>query len=177
MYGNKGHGYAFQAVTDAFGLIVDLSGPYVGRYNDHMMRLESRIEERLELVLTAEQLPTINLLTDKLYGAGTFVRPLYRGLLVAAAQQENNVNSAIRTSGEWPFGKIAENWQGLFLVNGVKPLESPHGKNYALCALLTNAHTILNGSQSQSYFSRPAGSCTVNLDFSNTFMEDYFSFI
>jgi len=149
----KGHGYAFQSVTDANGLILDLSGPYVGRYNDLMMFRESRIEERLINAITQTNLADkyIDILADKIYAITERVRPLHKGAMTVEEQVDNAVMSKIRVPEEWIFGKIEENWKGLFHKRKVKVAESPHGKYYLMCALFTNIHTILYGSQSQSF--------------------------
>ena len=96
----------------------------------------------------------INLLADKMYSMTDRIKPLYRGNLTVAAGADNVVMSKIRVPEEWIFGKIGENWKGIFFKRCIKINESPVGMYYIVCALLTNMYTMLAGSIAHRYFSQ-----------------------
>lgn len=174
----KGHGFAFQGLHDARGLIIDMNGPYVGRYNDHMMVYESNIIDRLTTVLASipNGDPHIHVTADKLYVPSELIKPLYKGNLTAAAAHDNSIMTPIRACvSEFGFCDIAENWKGLFFKRAIKPAEAPYGIYYLVCSLFQNIHSLLYGNRTLEYFCKTAGVSEV-LALPGNILELYFSF-
>ena len=65
----KVHNILFQNVTSPYGLIVDFSGPYLGKGNDLVALRDSDVLNRLRLALIAAGLDPVDydMLGDKLY--------------------------------------------------------------------------------------------------------------
>ena len=129
--------------------------------------IEDRIRRTMDIVFPEGM--TLHMLADKLYTCTEMTRPLYSGDLTAEAQISNNTMQLVRLPHEWTFGKVEETWKGLFFKRAVKPKESPCAAYYIACIILTNAHTLLYGSEAHTYFSKEHHLAMPSL-------EEYFAF-
>ena len=77
----------------------------------------------------------------------------FRSQNLTPAQQEFNKNmSAVRVTVEWAFGKILQYFPYLDFKKNQKVLLQPIGKYYLVGTPLTNCHTCLYGSPTDTFF-------------------------
>jgi hypothetical protein len=65
---------------------------------------------------------------------------------------ENQEMPRAREAVEWGFGKIAVEFACFGFKKNLKLFLQPVGKIYYVCAILSNFHTCLYGSQTSEYF-------------------------
>ncbi|KAK6165596.1 hypothetical protein SNE40_022496 [Patella caerulea] len=125
-------------------------GPIEGRRHDAGMLRESGL---LPLIEGFER----NGEPMALYGDPAYpLRPQlvtpYRGDLTDEQEAFNRSMSMARVSVEWIFGKIVTYWPFIDFKKNQKLYLQPVGLYYLTCALLTNFHTCLYGSEVGNFF-------------------------
>ena len=146
------HGLKFQLVTAPDGMIVHLSGPWVGCCNDARMLRESNLNS-----LLADHCSTADgryvLYGDSGYPQQTYIRTPYRvGQLTPAHESFNSAMSRVRQTVEWGFRDIVTTFAFLDFKKNLKVLLQPVGKLYFVGAILTNVYTCMHGNNTASYF-------------------------
>jgi hypothetical protein len=90
---------------------------------------------------------------DPAYGLARNILAPFRGAQLTNDEQMFNTQmSKVRTSVEWGFGKICQNFAYLDFKKNLKVLLQPVGKYYLVASILVNCHTCLYGSQTSTYF-------------------------
>lgn len=90
---------------------------------------------------------------DPAYGVSTQILAPFRGVQLTNDQRQfNSRMSKVRTSVEWGFGKITQNFAYLDFKKNLKVLFQPVAKYYIVAVVLTNCHTCLYGSLTGAYF-------------------------
>ena len=107
---------------------------------------------------------------DKIYLLLPNLVPLRRGVLTPQHQLDNTQDSSVRVSHEHVHGKIINNWRALSFSHGLKIQLSKVSKWIEVGMILTNALTLLYGSQQHEFFQNPASP----LDLRMPTIEDYF---
>ncbi|KAK6165595.1 hypothetical protein SNE40_022496 [Patella caerulea] len=144
------HSLNYQSVVLPNGLIANMYGPIEGRRHDAGMLRESGL---LPLIEGFER----NGEPMALYGDPAYpLRPQlvtpYRGDLTDEQEAFNRSMSMARVSVEWIFGKIVTYWPFIDFKKNQKLYLQPVGLYYLTCALLTNFHTCLYGSEVGNFF-------------------------
>lgn len=90
---------------------------------------------------------------DPAYGIRTHILAPFRGAQLTNDQQQFNTRmSKVRSSVEWGFGKITQNFAYLDFKKNLKVLLQPVAKYYIVGVVLINCHTCLYGSLTSVYF-------------------------
>jgi len=144
--------FQFQSVHAPNGLIAHLFGPIEGRRHDAFMLGESDLTNKLTRFQQQNGEPYV-LYGDPAYGLTRNILAPFRGAHLTNDQQMfNSSMSKVRSSVEWGFGKITQNFAYLDYNKNLKVLLQPVAKYYRVGALLTNCHTCLYGSLTSTYF-------------------------
>ena len=147
------HAMKFQSVTAANGLIANLYGPVEGRRHDSFMLRESGLLAQLEERSYDPAGNVMCIYGDPAYPLRAHLQAPFKGNNLTEMQREyNKAMSGVRISVEWLFGDIASNFKFIDFKKTQKVGLSACGKMYAVCALLTNAHTCLYGNTTSQYF-------------------------
>ena len=155
----KGHGYKFQSMMAACGLMFSLFGPVVGRMSDSAMLGRSPLLAQME---TISELTNwhMALYADSAYPRSAhLLRGMKRHMIQTAMQQEYQtaMNSA-RTAVEWGFGCILQQFPWMYSLS-LKAKLSPVAVHWQLAGVLTNVFTCLAGGNVVSdYFGCPCPS-------------------
>lgn len=78
--------------------------------------------------------------------------PFRHGRLTPQMEAYNTCMSSVRTSVEWLFGEVLNEFKFLDFKKNLKIQLSSIGKQYVVSSLLTNALTCLYGNQVSEYF-------------------------
>jgi hypothetical protein len=152
----KRHGLKWQAVTTPDGIFISLCGPWGGPRADPEMLRQSNLLQVLKNECVDADGTHWNLYGDKGYYNTAHVIAPFKGRSLSEKEQAfNSAMSKIRTSVEWQFGELLNNFAFLDFERSLKCWLSPVAKYYAVSALLTNIRTCLYGSLSSKYFSFP----------------------
>lgn len=149
------HCVKYQAVTLPNGIIVDLCGPWMGSLHDATIYRLSDIEARMRSIsLSNERI--LQLCGDKAYPRSEIMitpRRTHTERINTPENREFNTKlSRGRIAAEWAFQKVLSLWQALLLDEAYKKDLMPINKYYRCAVLLTNIHTIYNGSQVSTSF-------------------------
>lgn len=148
------HALKFQSVVTPDGIIVHLSGPWVGRRHDARMLMESNLLETLSIHANGTNGEAMQIYGDPAYGIHRYLLSPFRGANLTPEQRLFNKDmSSVRECVEWQFGKITTLFAFLDFKKNLKLWLQPVGRYYLIGGLLTNLHTSLYGSQTSSYFS------------------------
>ena len=157
-----------------FGLITYFDGPHLGRGTDKTAFRDSNILIKFRLAVQEQGLDPDHYSN---FGDRIFVNrpPSFLSLPLVRPHGPprafEGIESVCRTSVEWAIGKVVENWKSLTFERQSIVGLTPIARNTIVAVILTNALTILNGSQVHSFFSlhdeNPYGLEIVSL-------EDYF---
>lgn len=147
------HSLKFQSVVTPDGIIVHLSGPWVGRRHDARMLQESNLLETLSAHGNGTDGEPMQIYGDPAYGIHRYLLSPFRGAHLTPEQEVfNKKMSAVRVCVEWQFGKIVAKFAFLDFKKNLKLWLQPVGRYYLIGVLFTNLHTCLYGSQTSSFF-------------------------
>ena len=148
----KNNAFYFQSVQAPNGLIAHMFGPIEGRRHDAFMLGVSGLSDKLQRFRKPNGEPYV-IYGDPAYGLARNILAPFRGAQLTNDEQEfNREMSKVRTSVEWGFGKICQNFAFLDFKKNLKVLLQPIGKYYLVASVLTNCHTCLYGSLTSTYF-------------------------
>lgn len=154
----KGHGYKFQALIVACGLLFDIYGPLPGRRNDWFMWTDSRLGQFLRaLPLHASGKPYYIYGDSGYYLWKDILVSGFKGRYLTAREEKFNTTfNTPRTSVEWGFRSVTQMWRSLNMVEEQKVGRTAVGYQYLAACLLTNFLTCLDGTnQTAAYFNCP----------------------
>ncbi|CAH3142181.1 unnamed protein product [Pocillopora meandrina] len=135
------------------GMIAHMFGPIEGRRHDAFMLGVSGLSAKLRRFVQPNGEPYV-IYGDPAYGITQNIIALFRQAHLTDDEQEFNTRmSRVRTSVEWGFGKICQNFAYLDFKKNLKILLQPVGKYYLVACVLINCHTCLYGSPTTTYFS------------------------
>jgi hypothetical protein len=159
------HGLKHQTVDCAYGMTIDMYGPYSLRRNDLKLFRDSRINNRLE-DLQNGQLLQLGIYGDSIYPHMTHTRSRWPDEVTTADRTaENKAFTKVRISIEWNYKTTGQIFGKLRQHDKLKILdEGTVAKLYTVCTILRNCHVALYGSQTSQYF---------NLDIPHNFLEEY----
>ncbi|KAF0741162.1 hypothetical protein Ae201684P_002225 [Aphanomyces euteiches] len=139
------HALKFQSVSAPDGMIIHLSGPYVGRRHDTRMLRESKLSEALSKHMRLGD-STFVIYGDPAYGLENHIISPFRGANLTKPQELFNKRmSRVRVSVEWCFGSVLSNWAFIDFKKNLKVFLQPIGKLYVVAVLLQNFLTCYNG--------------------------------
>ena len=146
------HALKFQSVMLPNGIIV-LDGPYLGNSHDATILRDSGILEQLGALPVMDDGTAYAVYGDPAYPLLQQLIAPYRGAALDQDQEQfNTVMSKVRESVEFGFGKIVNYFSFVNYPANQKLYLQPVGTFYRLAAILTNAHTILYGSNVSGMF-------------------------
>ena len=140
------HGLKFQGVLTPDGIMVEFSGPYVGRQHDARIYAQSGLLQRMEQGLDHSEGFWY------LYGDSAYPRSEY--MITSSRMAEprsredrlNRVMSSLRETIEWSFGRaFTQLWLGLHDSLGVKVYLQQVARLYPMAVFLMNCKTCLDG--------------------------------
>jgi nuclease HARBI1 len=141
------HALKFQSVVSPDGIIVHLSGPWIGRRHDARMLRESNLLDILAEHANGTNGEPMQIYGDPAYGIHQYILSPFRGVNLSAEQREfNKLMSSVRECVEWQFGKIIQEFAFLDFKKNLKLWLQPVGRYYLIGGLLTNlilASTVL----------------------------------
>ena len=147
------HAIKFQAVTAPNGLVANLFGPVeVCRHDSGILAMSNL------LPLLAQHSVDSNGNILCIYGDAAYPLraqlqcPFLGANLTPHQQAYNSAMSRLRVSVEWVFGDVATYFKTIDFKKNLKLGMSPIGKMYAVSVILQNAHTILYGNVTSSYY-------------------------
>ena len=136
------HCLKYQAVTMPNGIVMDLSGPFIGIRYDARMVMESNIVERMARCFEMNDV----IYGDPAYGMGNHIVCPYEGSNLSNAEQQFNQSmSRVRISVEWEFRSIPNLFKGLQYGKHWKLFLQPVGLFYRTGVILANIYTCLYG--------------------------------
>ena len=153
----KYHGFEFQAISTADGLIISLPGPTTAADGDWALWHQSDIETILHNLfndILQDQEPLIY--SDPAYNGSfgimcPFVRQPGRQLTFIQ-QQANATMSSIRVSIEHLFGYTLNLWAANGYKYSQKIGHSPVAARYLVAVLLTNIRTCIDSGNQVAYY-------------------------
>jgi hypothetical protein len=150
----KTHNFLYLTATNAFGLVTFLDGPHLGRGTDRTAFRDSNIRARYEAGLEAAGANPADLcaIGDKIFVDRV---PCFLALRMNPTAQElayERIESKLRTSVENVHSKVVENWKGLRMKSNMKIGLGHVSVDVHVAFILTNALTLLQGSQVHTYF-------------------------
>lgn len=151
----KVHNFLFLTVCNAFGIITFLDGPHLGAGTDRTAFRDSGIRQKFEAAMGAAQVDGAELAAvgDKIFVDRL---PSFMALRTHPNGQEaayEAVESQLRTSIENVHSRVVENWKGLRMKSNMKVGLGHVAIDVKVAFILTNALTLLQGSQVHVYFS------------------------
>lgn len=150
----KVHCVKYQSLLCPVGIVISLKGAFPRRVHDSGILRESGLYQELEqFTIFGERSYVIY--GDKGYGLRQLLlRPYTQQEVVGHPEREqfNNNMSSLRVAVEWGFHKIIQEFAFLDLKKNQKIFLQDIGPMYITSMLLTNCHTCLYGSQTQTYF-------------------------
>ena len=151
------HGLKYQSFAAPCGLIFDMFGPVVGSHSDSTILALSGLESKLQVVTEAAGVLYIAY-ADSAYAMSEYIlRGCKRHMIFNAEHQlmQTSMNSA-RTSVEWGFGIVGNDWQWVHIEDVQKVLLSPCGLYFKVATVLSNIKTCLNaGNLISDFFDCP----------------------
>lgn len=120
----KNNAFYFQSVQAPNGLIAHMFGPIEGRRHDAFMLGVSGLSDKLQRFWKPNGEPYV-IYGDLAYGLARNILAPFRGTQLTNDEQEfNREMSKVRTSVEWGFGKICQNFAFLDFKKNFNLLES-----------------------------------------------------
>ena len=144
------HCLKYQSVTAPNGLILDLSGPFIGIRHDIRILRESNLLDRLALI--SDQYVIYG---DPAYSMDRNICCPYEGILTPDQLAFNQSMSRTRIAVEWNYARVLALFAGLRMSKSFKILLSPVGLYYRVAVILCNIHCCFNGNQISIYFNCP----------------------
>jgi hypothetical protein len=152
----------YHLVVTADGIIIHVFGFVEGRRHDVTLLRESGLTDILEEHFWGPSGEMYFVYGDPAYQTVGHIMALFKGAHVTEAERAWNARmSKIREPVEWMFKEVNSAFKFLNFSDNHKVLLSPCGLFYMVAVLLTNAHTILHGSQTSQYFACPRLRCTI----------------
>lgn len=151
----KQHNLTFITACSPYGLIVDFSGPYAGRYNDLVNINQSRILLRFRDALVESGHPPDDFafIADSIFANGPNIRAMVRRAYANAEEMvANGIDQKSRLPIEWTNGQLTTNWKALLFKNNLKIQLNDLKTMARCCAILTNALILFQGCKTQKYF-------------------------
>ena len=149
------HSLKFQSLMLPCGIIAHFFGPIEGRRHDSAMYFQSGLDEQIKDIQDSNG-RQLAIYADSAYAFRRYLITPFKGSAITPLQHKFNKNmAAVRGSVEWGFGKITNNFAFLDFHRNMKVYLQPVGVLMFAGAILTNAHTCLYGSQTNSYFHLP----------------------
>ena len=151
---HRSHDLLFQGLKAPDGLTLNLEGPWEGRHHDAYMTCVTGLDEQLEELHRATEVP-YTVYGDPAYiGFPPYLLYGFKNIPSTTAQQlrwaqDMNVG---RICVEWGFGRVEKMWQKITEKRALKVFGSPIAKYFFVATLLTNCHTCIHGDQTSSYF-------------------------
>ncbi|XP_071478438.1 uncharacterized protein [Diadema antillarum] len=147
------HSLKFQSVTATNGMIANLFGPIEGRRQDcFMLYRMSGLLAALEQRSHNSAGEVLCVYGDPAYPMRPHLQAPFKGNLTPDQQDYNKSMSSVRITVEWLFGDIVNFFKFVDFKKTQKVCLSTCGKMYAVCGLLTNAHTCLYGNNTSRFF-------------------------
>jgi hypothetical protein len=143
----KGHGVKYQGIVGPDGLLISISGPYLGEINDLRMVQLSRLEEQLREIFIGLRKPLF-LYGDQAYTHQYGILPPYDEGGVGFGRAERRFNrcmASARIAVENCFGLTRNLWAKESYKNSLKIGESAVGSEYLIAVLLANCYTCIRG--------------------------------
>ena len=138
----KAHGLKYQAVMGPNGLILDLYSCVVGRRSDSYMLTRSQLLQRMDK-LCADANAIFYLYADPAYPTHLRLLRGYKGAMTAAQRAFVSEMNPLRTSVEWGFAIVLNDWSYVdYKKNGKLQLQ-PISKFYVAACLLSNMKTCV----------------------------------
>ncbi|KAH9121244.1 hypothetical protein LEN26_009665 [Aphanomyces euteiches] len=139
------HALKFHCVSTPDGLIVHLSGPWIGRS-------ESQLSDALDKYLKFDCNHFV-IYGDPAYGLQRHICSPYKGANLTTQQKLfNRAMSKVRVSVEWCFGSVVNNWSFVDFKKNLKVYLQPVGKMYIVAALHQNIYTCYHGNNYSAFF-------------------------
>lgn len=151
------HGLKYQSFAAPCGLIFDMYGPVVGSHSDSTILAMSGLEGKLRAVSDAAGVVYIGY-ADSAYAMSDFIlRGCKRHMIFNEDHQRmQSAMNGVRTSVEWGFGIVGNDWQWVHIEDVQKVLLSPCGLYFKIASILSNLKTCLNaGNLISDYFGCP----------------------
>ena len=146
-------GLKHQTVDCAYGMTIDLHGPWSLRRNDLTLLRESNINNRLRDLQIGSPVQ-LNIYGDSIYPRLSHLKSSYRheGAL-DWMHEENRRYAKVRISIEWNYSITANLYKYLQNENKLKILGSNYtAKVYTVATIMRNCHVALYGSETSNYF-------------------------
>jgi hypothetical protein len=129
------HGLKHQTIDCAYGMTVDLFGPYSLRRNNNKLLLESQIYNRLRnLKINQPKNDQLVIYGDSIYPRLTHVKNSFKNPIFDWQINENSKMASIRTAIEWNYGFTGNHYKYIRKLNKLKLLgesrESIYRSNY-----------------------------------------------
>lgn len=145
-----GHGFKYQIIVSACGIIESCEGPFAGRHHDAWMVRETELEAELSSFCASDHdIPNPNwfIYGDAAYPRGTHIqKPILRAFLSAEDEDANARWSAVRISVEHIIGNVsAVIWQALDFKRQEKVGLSSVALRYRVGVFLMNCLTCMRG--------------------------------
>ena len=145
------HALKYQSLVIPNSIVANLFGPIEGRRHDAALLAESDLMNNIRY-FADENMP-LCIYGDSAYPLNEHLLCPYKGGLITEDQEKFNKSmSSARQCVEWTFGKISTLFAFVDYKKNQKLYLQPVGMYYSVCAILTNCHTCLYGSQTASYF-------------------------
>ena len=140
----RGHGIKFQSVVVPNGLLFNLHGPNAGKYPDSKILGKSGLMDQMAELSELAGTHYV-LYADCAYGLEPhLLRGLKRNMIRnREAQEYQSAMNSPRTSVEWGFGEVAQDWPWLRRKTLQKVLLSPVAVFWQMAAVLSNVKTCL----------------------------------
>ena len=141
------HGLKHQTVDNAFGMTMDLHGPYSLRKNDLKLLSFSRINARRLRELQERATEQLTMYGDSIYPRLSHLKSSWRRGGVAEWQKaENKAYTKVRISIEWNYGATGNLYGYLCNHDKLKLLSSNVvSKVYTVATILRNCHVAMYG--------------------------------
>lgn len=150
----KLHALKFQSVDLPNGMIMDMTKAYSGRRSDLLTLRKSTINARIRAAQEGN-LSQFCAYGDSIFPILTHIRRKHKNNPNTERQRnENRLYKKARVTVEWDYGRILELWGYVDWRKNCKILGKGANitKVYLVCALLSNMHCCLYGSETSCYF-------------------------
>jgi hypothetical protein len=162
------HGLKHQTVDCAFGITIDIHGPWSLRRNDlHLLR-ESQINSRFRDIQNGNPFQ-LTMYGDSIYPKLSHLKSSWRNdANLDWMKNENKAYSKVRINIEWNYMVTSSIYRYLCNSHKLKILGSVNTTRvYIVATILRNCHVALYGSITSNYF---------NLVIPDNFLEEYLRF-
>ena len=147
------HGLKHQTFDCAYGMTVDMFGPYSLRRNDLKLLRDSRLNQRMR-ELQVGALMQLTVYGDSIYPRLSHLRSSWRDKNLEQWQKiENRAFTSTRISIEWNYMVTGNLFSYVRNLDKLRLLGSYNvHRVYTVCTILRNCHVALYGSLTSQYF-------------------------